>query len=245
MPDPDWYRDSFSWLNANQGVLSLLIFAISAAFAWFSGILSALRRRPKLKIRSIPGPTLCAVVPTGRFVNNFPTHHTCISLYLQVANAGSAPTSIGDITLSYDLETFAFSRLWWKHLFRPHVIVHQIAALQDFQVNVGGGDVKLFPFLMQKSAISGDTAENYLQVGDITNGIVYFEEPEAWGAYQPRNVGQTTKIRVRIEDAFGHKHRQTLRAPIASLAEAKKYNPRFGDSLETIRAHNNDSATES
>jgi hypothetical protein len=227
------------WLNANQGVLAVALFVVSAAFAWFSGIISALRRRPILKIDVTPGPTMCTVTPTGREHEGHATHRTCISLYLHVANAGSAPTSIGDITLNYHWPTHRFGRLWWIRRFRPHTVLHQSIALQDFQARVSVDDIKFYPFLTQKSAISGKSANTYLEVGEMTNGVVYFEETEGWGACQPK-VGKsgTARMRVNIKDAFGHTHRKWVDVPLVPLSDAKKYNPSFGESLNAIRAKN-------
>ncbi|WP_310541588.1 hypothetical protein [Phenylobacterium sp.] len=216
----------FGWLNANQGVLAVLIFGASAAFAWFSGIISALRRRPRLKIEATPGPTLYAVVPTGRDLDGKPSHRTCISIYLHVANAGSAPTSIGNISVGFRWR--AFSSQW---------IRHQCVALADFQAILREeGETKIYPFLTQKGFITGDSANTYLDIGEITNGVIYFEGTEAWGACLPLIRRGHAAIAVVIEDAFGGKHRQRVEVPYVSLQEARKYNPRFGESTEGARA---------
>jgi hypothetical protein len=117
--DPKVIRQLVDWLNGNEGFLSLILFVVSAAFAWFSGIIAALRRRPRLKIKAIAGPTLCSVVPTGRLYAEHPSHRTCISIYLHVANAGSAPTSIGNISVGFRWPISVLSPPWWsKGLFR-------------------------------------------------------------------------------------------------------------------------------
>lgn len=229
------YTQAVAWLNANEGVLAVVLFSASAGFAWFSGIISALRRRPKLKIEATLGPTLCAILPTGREQDGHPTHRVSISLYLHIANAGSAPTSIGKVRIGYRWPLFPFESQWWtKTLFR-HWIHHQTVALADFQAEVSSdGDIKIYPFLTQRSAVSGQSAKTYLEIGEMTNGVVYFEEPEAWGGCQPTVRNGHADLLVEVEDAFGGKHRSKLLVPVASLDEAKRYNPRFGDSLESV-----------
>lgn len=224
------------WLNGNEGVLALILFVISAFFAWFSGIISALRRRPILKISVIPGPTFCVIDSIGTDDAGRDNHRLSISLYLEIANAGSAPTSIGDINVGYRWALRPLSIHWWISLFSVHWIENQTISLKDFQAVVSeGGDLKIFPFLTQKSAITGVSANTYLDVGEITNGVVYFEQPDAWGACQPVNMANRTRIYIRIYDAFGGKHRAHAIIPIVSIAEAKKYNPSFGDSLNELR----------
>jgi hypothetical protein len=224
------------WLNDNEGTLALILFAISAAFAWFSGIINALRRRPRLKISVIPGPTLCVINALGLDDCGRENHRLSISLYLNIANAGSAPTSIGNINIGYRWSLIWFSPYWWRRLFSVHWIENQTISLTDFQSVVSeDGDLKFFPFLTQKSVISGSSANTYLDVGEITNGVVYFEQPDAWGACQPVNLAGYAKIYIRIYDAFGGKHHAHAMVRIVDIAEAKKYNPSFGESLNGLR----------
>lgn len=226
-----------AWLNANEGLLALILFSVSAAYAWFSGIIGNLRRRPKLNIDFIEGPTLCAIDNIGQDELGRETHRVSISLYLKISNSGSAPTSIGDIRVGYKWSLPRFSAHWWVRLFSNQWIENQTISLKDFQAIVSDdGDVKLFPFLTQKSTISGSSANSYLEIGEITNGVVYFEQPDAWGACQPLTVRGKTKISVQIKDAFGGRHRASRTIPVVPVAEAKKFNPSFGESLNRLKA---------
>ena len=230
-------RSAVSWLNDNEGLLALILFAASATYAWFSGIIGNLRRRPKLKIDFIEGPTLCAVDNVGLDEFARETHRVSISLYLKISNAGSAPTSIGNIRVGYKWSLSRFSVHWWIRLFSNQWIENQTISLKDFQAVVSDdGDIKLFPFLTQRSTISGSSANSYLDIGEITNGVVYFEQPDAWGACQPLIVRGKTKISVQIMDAFGGRHRASTTIPVVTIAEAKKFNPSFGESLNRLKA---------
>lgn len=234
--DTSTLRQVGDWLNANEGVLALLLFAGSAAFAWFSGIITALQRRPRLRVKVIPGPTMYTVQAVGPMVQGYDTHRVSIAIYIQISNAGSAPTSIGDIHVGYKWSLIPLSPLWWQRSFQTHWITQQSVAIQDFQVALGeSGDVKVYPFLTQKSSISGGSAKTYLEIGEMTNGVIYFEEADAFGACQPalREGGATMKLKVH--DAFGGVHVSKIRVPYADIAEARKFNPSFGDTIETLR----------
>jgi hypothetical protein len=76
------------WLNANEGVVSVLIFPVTLFLAWVSGIFAALQRRPKLRIRLIDGPTFCSPFQTGKKYGTYDVHRTAFALYLSVANVG-------------------------------------------------------------------------------------------------------------------------------------------------------------
>ncbi|HOY79546.1 MAG TPA: hypothetical protein PLN33_17145 [Hyphomonadaceae bacterium] len=141
--------------------------------------------------------------------------------------------------LSYRWAVPRFTKIWRSQIFRPHRITFQTTALSDFHVSIGEDDIKFFPFLNQRSVTSGDSANTYLRIGDQTNGIAYFEDAEAWGACRPVEQNGHTQVRVEIEDGFGHKHRQTVTIPVVAIEEAKKYNPRFGESRDTVSTKNN------
>ena len=172
----------------------------------------------------------------GPVVQGYDTHRVSIAIYVQIANAGSAPTSIGDIHVGYTWALIPFTKMWWRRLFTTHWITNQSIAMRDFQVALGeSGDVKVYPFLTQRSTLTGESANTYLEVGEMTNGVIYFEESDAFGACQPRVWGTHAVMKLRLFDAFGGVHTARIRVPPADIAEARKYNPSFGDSLDTLR----------
>lgn len=236
---------SADWLNANQGVLALTLFVLSAAFAYFTGIIAALRRRPVLRLSVMPGPTLFSVHSTGESHEGHDIHRVSISVYLKIANAGSAPTSIGEIHIGYHWSTVPLTKLWWKHLWKVQWVTNQTVALRDFQVALGsGGDIKVFPFLTQTSALSGRSSKTYLEVGEMTNGVVYFEQSDAFGACQPHTVKGRAAMHLRIFDAFGGVHHARVLVPKLEIGEARKFNPSFGQSLESLRQVPDDDSDE-
>ena len=191
-----------SILNENQGVLTALLFFITVLFGWLSGILSALRRKPKLKIHIIPGPTFCCTYRVGKMHGEYGVHRTGIALYLEISNVGYASTSIVEINVGYHWNILPFSKLWLKYRIGWFWLNQQSVILADFQNNIGGS-VKFFPFLFQKSYISGERAETYLEIGRRTNGVVYFEQNDSFGGGFPKvtKLG-LVKVKMRIRDAF-------------------------------------------
>jgi hypothetical protein len=224
----------FAWLNENQGVVSSLIFAVTIFLGWVSGIFGSLRRKPKLRLQSLPGPTFCSTFPTGNKQDGHDTHRTAICLYLNIANVGSAPTSVDNVEIGYHWHVQPFSLTWLRYRVCWFWLRNQVAMLQDFQIKIGD-HFKVFPSLFQRSTILGDALNTYLEIGRSVNGVVYFEQTESWGGCFPTPRQNQTKVRVAVTDVFGKKHKESFWIPIVTLDQAKKYNPSFGETLLTLQ----------
>lgn len=223
-----------AWLNSNQGVLGLVLFAATILFGWISGIFSALRRKPRFRIRTIEGPTFACTYGVGQTHENYDVHRTGIALYLNIANVGSAPASIEAIAIGYHWAIKPFGRLWWRYGLGWFWLDNQAVALADFQAEIGE-NIKIYPFLTQRSVLSGLSAETFLEVGRSTSGVVYFEQADSYGACFPLAIGRQVRAKIRITDSFGRRHAAKVLIPRFSLAEAQKYNPSFGLTLATLR----------
>lgn len=233
--------DFIKWANNNSGFISILIFVISFLGAWLSGIFRSLRRKPKFKIDIIPGPTLCSTFYTGKKYQGEPTHITAISAYVNLTNIGSAPASIRNVWIGYHWSINKINWTWFRYNFFWFWLKSQIVALDDFCCSLNEDDIKHYPFLMQRSSISGDVRNTYLNVGESTNGVVYFEQEESWGGCFPKNKNGKVKLKLVVIDSFGNKYRKTFYAPAVSLDEAKKYNPSFGETILKLgQSQNND-----
>ena len=97
-----------------------------------------------------------------------------------------------------------------------------------------GENIKLYPFLFQKSVVSSESAKTYLEPGRSTNGVVYFEQPESWGGYFPRSRNFRTKVKIVISDSLGKRYRHVTKIDRVTLAKARQYNPQFGTTLAQI-----------
>jgi len=223
-----------NWLNANEGVVSVLLFAISILFGWVSGIFSSLRRKPKFKISLIDGPTFCTTFLTDEKHNGYEIHRTAIALYLNIANVGSAPSSIANVAVAYHWNVERFGPDWIRYRLFWFWIKYQVLTTEDFQYHFAD-KVKLYPSLFQKGVITGQNSDTYLATGQSTNGVVYFEQKESWGGAFPLPRSNRTKINVAVKDTFGKTHKRKFWIPIVDLDEARKYNPSIGNTFPLIR----------
>ena len=224
------------WLNENQGTLSLSLFFATILFGWLSGIFAALRRKPKLSITSIEGPTFVCTYGTGYKHEGYDAHRTGIALYLSIANVGAASTSIEKISVGYRWAIIPFRKLWWKYGLFRFWVSDQTVALEDFQAELGEGNIKMYPFLTQRSVLSGESADTFLEVGKSTNGVVYFEQSDSFGGCFPVSIQHRVNLKVVVTDVYGKRHRKKLLVPKVNLEGARKYKPSFGSTLTKMRA---------
>lgn len=227
------YTDIVIWLNSNQGLLTLSIFIATILLGWASGIFSTLRQKPKFKFNIINGPTFACTFPLGKKKGNFDVHRTCISLYLNVSNVGSSPSSIERISVGYHWNISPFSLSWLKYSVGWFWLEKQAVSLEDFQIKIGES-TKIYPFIFQKSGLGPGETETYLNIGQSTIGIVYFEQPDSWGGCSPKTENDKVKVKVKLVDVFGKSHKRNFSIPKVSLEQARKYNPSFGKTISTL-----------
>ena len=227
------YIEFANWLNSNTGVLTLIIFVTTIFLGWLSGIFSALRRKPKFKVTLIEGPTFSCTYPTGKMKEQYEIHRTGVALYLSVVNIGSSPSSINNVSVAYHWNIKPFSRLWLKYSLGWFWLQKQAVALDDFQCCIGA-KIKVYPFLFQNTTLGSHKGETYLNIGQATNGVIYFEQQDSWGACFPKVKGDMVKIKVMILDAFEKKHVYKFLIPSVSIESARKYNPSFGKTLSEL-----------
>jgi hypothetical protein len=221
------------WLNENQGVVGVVLFVVTALLGWSSGIFRALRQKPSFAIRIIEGPTFACTFGIAKQHGNYQVHRTGIVLYLDIANVGSSPSSIREINVAYHWALAPFSKLWLKYALGWFWLRFQTVCIDDFQVEIGDR-TKFYPFLTQRSSTSGASADTYLDIGKSAVGIVYFEQPDSWGGCFPVSIASKVKVKVAVEDAFGRWHSNKFWIPKLTLAEAKKFNPSFGQTLSSL-----------
>lgn len=220
----------------------MAVFVATVVFGWVSGIFSALRRRPKFKVSLINGPTFCCTYTTGRMYGQYETHRTGIALYLSISNIGSAPSSIDNISIGYHWRLTPISINWIKYTVGWFWINNPSVALDDFQVAIGRS-IKVYPFLMQQNHLSPVQTETFLDIGQSTNGVVYFEQFESWGGCFPTVEKGQVHLKVRVYDVFGGKHTSVFRIPAVALDDAKKYCPSFGKTLSEFNGEYNEDDT--
>lgn len=222
------------WLNQNQGVLGLFLFFVTLGLGWLSGIFSSLRRKPRFRIEIIKGPSFVCTFGTGNKQGEYDLHRTGIALYLKVANIGSAASSIENVEVGYNWAIHPpLSRLWWRYRVGRFWLHDQAVFIEDFQVNIGD-NVKVYPSMFQRSSLLGISSETFLEVGRMTNGVVYFEQSESFGACFPLARNKLVKVKLRVFDSFGNAHARSVILPRVTLEQARVYNPSFGLTLATL-----------
>lgn len=224
---------SIQWLNDNQGLVSVGIFLLTLFLGWASGIFSALRRKPKFIFELISGPTFVCVFPTGDEFNGQEVHRIGFALYLSVANCGSAASSVHAVHIGYRWNLIPLTRSWFRNTLLRHWLKERTASLTDFQVAIGN-NVKVYPFMFQMNYLTSAKQETYLQPGQSVVGIVYFEQSDSWGGYQPRVRNGRVRLSVRLLDVFGGRHTRSFWVPAVNLEEARKFNPSFGRTLAEL-----------
>lgn len=222
------------WANKNSGFVSIIIFTISVIFAWVTGIFRSLIKKPKFKIKIIPGPTLCCTFGTGKQFNDHDVHRTGISVYLSIANIGSAPASIEKVWVGYRWHLKPFSLLWLKFCCFKYWNKALTTTITDFQYDLGG-DIKFYPSLFQANSIYGTKPDTYLEVGKSTTGMVYFEQDDSWGGFFPSIKNGKVWLTIAVVDTFGRKYKKSFYAPSVTLEEAQKFNPSFGATFAVLR----------
>lgn len=227
------YPQISDWLNNNQGVIAVVIFAVTVFGGWASGIFSALRKRPKFEISLIDGPTFCCTYLTGNMHGIHHAHRTGIALYLSISNIGSAPSSIRSISIGYHWHLRPFSAQWLKYKLGWFWLNNQSVALEDFQVAIGAS-IKVYPFLTQRNNLSPAQVDTFLEVGRCINGVVYFEQMESWGGCLPVIKNGHVRLKIRVHDVFGGRHTTAFYVPAVDLNEARKYCPAFGKTFSEL-----------
>jgi hypothetical protein len=230
----DHYDAATDWLNVNQGLVAVGIFLITLFLGWFSGIFSALRRRPKFKLSVIDGPTFSCTFPTGKTRDDHQVHRTGIALYLAISNIGSAASSVENISVAYHWHVYPFSILGLRYRLGWFWLHHQTPAIHDFQAKIGE-NIKIFPFLTQRSFLSSEHVNTFLEPGRSVNGVVYFEQPDSWGGCFPSPTRRGIRMKIAVRDVFGKAHSAKFWVKPVTLEMAREYNPSFGKTYAELR----------
>ncbi len=206
--------------NKNSGFLSLLLFFLSLAIAFFSGFFRYINRKPRLIAEVIEGPTFYTEAPHHREENGkiYRTH--CFALYLRVSNIGNAPTTLTRLKLRY---------LWKPGPFGKWVTIdHSTTSLSEFKHPIGC-DIKIYPYLIQKMDLA-DRPDHYITEGKSISGVIYFES-EFWGNCVPYSSKEITTVQILLLDTLGKSHNINVKVPIKEFNDVSKYNDSLGQSL--------------
>lgn len=216
------------WANQNSGFLTFILFIVTLVLGWTSGIFRALMHKPRFKIGINEGPSFICSFTTEKQLNGAETHRTAAVIYLSVTNTGTAPAQIVSVRLGYHNYSFKYTFLWFW--------LNSTPAIGDFGHTIGE-NLRVFPFLFQRNHLAAHPASTYLQSGQNTIGVVYFEQPESWGGFKPRVKNGKSKIKVLVKDSFGNRYAKTFTINVVELDYAKKFNSNFGNTFYLIEEH--------
>lgn len=210
--------------NENSGFLVLLIFITTLVIGWITGLLSYYRKRPKFEIRIIQLSTFGCVIDLKRTYEEYPVHKTAFAIYLEIANVGNAPSSVGKIELGYLLSDL---RPKWR---TSRVWIEESISKSDFRIKFNGSDfIKVLPFLKQHNEYYNNSVDTYLEIGKSAIGMTYFEDSEAYGNRMPRYNKdlKTTDLIIKIKDAFGGVHKKKFKINLVEPNYTWSFSPYF------------------
>lgn len=225
--------DLIKWCNNNSGFVSVILFVTALLLAWIGGLFKLLRHKPRFVLSILPGPNFACTYAIGKKFGDYDITRTFFALYLHIANRGSAAGSVETVELGYK---WSINRL--NSLFLRYVLgwcrLRSMISMLDFHYMLKSGGAKFYPFLIQRSTILPDHSDLYLPIGKSVHGVVYFEQPDAWGGCQPLVVRHRTLVRIRVMDSFGRRHARIFWLPLIGLEDARKYNPAIGTTHDEL-----------
>lgn len=189
--------DISQWSNENSGYLALIIFLVTLLISFIIFLFKKTTApKPSLKIEVIKHPTMCSSFATGNINENQKLHSTAFLIYLKITNDGKIPIQIGNINIAYKSENNKEKWYW---------INEETTLLEDYMTPIGD-KLKVYPFLKQLNYVSPSTTKTYLQSGEDTNGLVYFEQKESQGLDYP-SIDSNFKVETKIvvHDTVGNK----------------------------------------
>lgn len=215
----DFINAVIDWTNTNSGFVSILIFIATIVYGWLSGFFAVITRKSSLKVNFLPEGTMCSVVPTGKNTRGHDCFRFACSLYLELTNTGYRTIILDDYKLSY----LAINNS------KPVLIEHLTVCKSDFLVDLGNGDVKVLPFLVQTSYLSASSSNDTLLSGYKKTGIIYFESPEYYGNYSPLvDEESCVEITLNLTDTLGKKYQYKNLISCIKLIKAQKTCKKFG-----------------
>lgn len=249
----DLLNEIKTWCNDNAGFVGVVIFILTILIGIVTGFFKAILNKPHLKIESIPGPNICTVVDCHKKFDNHDVMRTALSVYLRVKNTGFTSTSIIKVYIKYRTNMLKWENLKiWKPIsylekyiesirifYRFSKKIHQTTILDIFKSKLSEEKDKVYPLLFQHIDFISPS-ETFLERGQSTNGIVYFENEEYWGGYKPKIYQDEVKVIIIIQDTFNKLYKKRIKLPFLQLEEARKYNDKFGDTFLELDKKKND-----
>jgi len=225
------FKNIIDWTNLNSGFLSLIIFLVTIFVGWVSGAFNALFKKPKLKIRFIGKMSFYSFYYTGdkhfhkELNETFDYHKTGFVVYMSIANIGNANTTIDKIFLGY------YTNGPKKYFFKDKIVwLPQWHSIEPFRIRLKDDSLLQVASLRMKDSAFDKDDKDKIEVGSSLVGAAYFEQPEAWGNLNPKQLEDNfTKVIIKIRDIYGYEYKFKTKLKSFTIEKARKFNPHFGN----------------
>jgi hypothetical protein len=183
--------------------------------------INRIAKKPAVSIEIIENATLCSSFSVG---NN--CHRTAFLLYLKLTNTGYTPVQIGDIHLGYrSMENDDIDSWYW--------LKEETVMLEDYWVPLGEDGKKIIPFLKQRNFLIENQINTYLSAGELTNGLVYFEQERSTGDRYPYlEPDMKVQTKVIVYDTKGNSWETEMRVTKVKIEPIREICPKFGKTRE-------------
>lgn len=225
--------------NKNSGFVTVVVFIASLLIAWISGAYSYINKTPFFKIKAIDKCTFGSIVK-----NNLDEaiHKTAFVFYLEITNKGKAASTFKEIKLGYvkrgksklNWIQYFFVKFYGRE-FKKMMWINNVIIKNSFGIPLPNNeDSQFIPYLLQGNTDFYQKNDTYLEVGKISSGVVYFEQEESFGNYQPNIINGKTAIYIKIKDAFDNYHVNRFNIEMIDFTEALKFNSNFGQTQSSF-----------
>ena len=209
------------WTNENAGALALIIFLTGLIISFITWLVRRVIRtkmeKPSILIEIIEEPTMCSSFNDG--VNY---HRTAYLIYLKIINNGNTPVQIGDIHVGYkSMENDDPENWFW--------LTKETVLLEDFCFPIGDDKKKIIPFLKQKNYLMNNEIHTFLEPGEDTNGLVYFEQDKSAGEQYPYlEPDMKVQTKIVVKDNKGNSWSKEHRVTKVRIQPLREICPLFG-----------------
>ena len=207
------------WANNNSGWASILVFSLSIVLSTSVWVVKKLLSKPRLRLEDLKEPTFCSSFDAPGEIGG--SHRTAFLIYLKITNIGRAPTQVGDIHLGYrSTENADGESFRW--------LLKETPMLEDFKLPMNDTEVKVFPFLKQRSSSINSETKTYLYPGEYVNGLVYFEQAPSKGLDYPyMDPDYLVITKIRVHDPTNNYWEIEVPIHKIEIDVIRKINPRF------------------
>jgi hypothetical protein len=131
----------------------------------------------------------------------------------------------------------SYNTVGWKqyHKATPfrYWLKEETVMLEDYWVPLGEDGKKIIPFLKQRNFLIENQINTYLSAGELTNGLVYFEQERSTGDRYPYlEPDMKVQTKVIVYDTKGNSWETEMRVTKVKIEPIREICPKFGKTRE-------------